>query len=356
VFHVLSIDGGGIRGIIPATVLVALEALVKRPLGQVFDLVVGTSTGGLLSLALAAPRGGNGHTMCSPSSLLDLYTSKGDQIFRASSVDVRSDPLKALVTSLGGPRWEAAPSVNSLRTRMRLDENDLGNARYSAAALEAHLRSIFGDTKLSDAVTDVVVTSYDMAARQPILFRSRDAKSDSAADAYLRDVGRATSAAPTYFPPHEMVVHGARRILIDGGVVANNPAMIALVEAIRIAPADEPIHVLSVGTGAPRRAATGFLPLSEFKARPWPVVAMDLMQTLFDGDSQLADHMLAAFAQSLPQRITSVRLQADLGDDVSGRMDDASQTHIQQLIAAGAKLAKASGAELDAIAQGLSAQ
>lgn len=353
-FRVLSIDGGGIRGIIPACLLVALEALVKRPLGHVFDLVVGTSTGGLLALAIAAPRGPGGQATRSPSALLDLYTSKGNAIFGASRVDFRSDSLKALITTLGGPRAGAAPWVKSLRTNLGIDKaSDPGNARYSAAALEACLLTIFGDAKLSDAQTDVVITSYDMAARQPVLFRSSDAKADSAADAYLRDVGRATSAAPTFFPPHEMAGRGAPRILVDGGVVANNPSIITLLEAFRTAPPDDLILILSLGTGSPQRATASAMSLEDLKTRPWPHIAMDLMQVLFDGDSQMADQILAGLAQSLPNRIQARRLQAYL-TDVSVAMDDASEAHIRQLTEVGVKLVKANEAALATIAQQLS--
>ena len=93
--------------------------------------------------------------------------------------------------------------------------------------------------------------------------------------------------------------------------------------------------------------------IEEFKTRPWPLVAMDLMQTLFDGDSQMADQILAGFAQSLPNRIKALRLQAYLGD-VSVAMDDASEAHIRQLTEAGVKLVKANEATLATIAQQLS--
>lgn len=353
--NVLSIDGGGIRGIIPARVLVALQGEIKRPLGQVFDLIVGTSTGGLLALAIAAPDGADGAASPSPSALLDLYTSKGPMIFGASGVDFRSNPLMAFVTVIGGPTAGAAPWVKRLRSNLGIDKpSDRGNARYSAAALEESLHTLFGDAKLSDLRTEVVITSYDMATRQPVLFRASDAKADPGADAYLRDVGRATSAAPTFFPPYEMPWRGKRHVLIDGGVVANNPSIIAVFEAFRAATPDESILVLSLGTGSPQRSAASATTLDDLKTRPWPLVAMDLMQTMFDADSQMADQVLTGLAASLPSRIKSLRLQAYL-TDVSVAMDDASPTHIRQLSEVGEHLVKENKARITELARQLSA-
>ncbi len=354
--NVLSIDGGGIRGIIPACFLVALQREVKRPLSQVFDLIVGTSTGGLLALAIAAPDGTGSVASASPSAILDLYTSKGPVIFGASGFDFRNDPLMTFVTAIGGPTAGAAPWVKRLRLNLGIDKpSDRGNARYSAAALEESLHTLFGEAKLSDLRTEVVITSYDMAARKPVLFRASDAKADRGADAYLRDVGRATSAAPTFFPPYEMSWRGERPILIDGGVVANNPSIIAVFEAFRVAPPDESIRVLSLGTGSPQRPAASDTMLEELKTRPWPLVAMDLMQTMFDADSQMADQVLTGLAASLPHRIKTWRFQAYL-TDVSVAMDDASPTHIRQLTEVGDRLVMENNAGIQELARQLSAR
>jgi len=353
-FRVLSIDGGGIRGIVPACVLVSLEALVNQPLGEVFDLVVGTSTGGLLALAIAAPRGSTAARTCSPAALLDLYTARGSEIFGANRVNIRSNPLMGLVPMMGGPTAGAAPWVKSLRSRLGIDKaSDPGNARYSPAVLEGCLQEIFGDLKLSEAKPDVVITSYDMSGRQPVLFRSSEARADSRTDAYFRDVGRATSAAPTFFPPH-VLPGDDHRVLVDGGMIANNPSLVALLEAFRMARPDELIVVLSLGTGSPERLATNAPSVEDLKSRAWPLVGVDLMQILFDGDSQLADQLLTGLSHSLPERINTLRLQANLGA-VSPAMDDASSEHIRELTEIGMKLVKTNQPKLAAMARFLSA-
>jgi predicted acylesterase/phospholipase RssA len=340
-FRVLSIDGGGIRGIIPACVLVELEALVQRPLHQVFDLVVGTSTGGLLALAIGAPQS------CSPAVVLDLYTSKGPEIFGGSAVNIRRDPLKAMVTAIGGPTGGSAPWVKSLRQRLGIDKpTDPGNARYSPLVLESYLLQLFGDARLSESRTHLVVPSYDMAAREPMLFRSSEAGADNA-DPYFRDVGRATTAAPTFFPPHPMP---GGRILVDGGVVANNPSMLGLLEAFRVAGPEELVVVLSLGTGSPGHPLAARASLEGLKTRPWPLVAADVVQTLFDADSQMAASILDGFSLSVPSRVKSIRLQTSLGS-VSPAMDDASAAHIRQLIEVGTNLVSSSRAALTALAQ-----
>jgi predicted acylesterase/phospholipase RssA len=181
--RVLSIDGGGIRGIIPALVLAEVESRTGRRAAELFDLVAGTSTGGILACALtrADPQ--------SAAELVELYRTEGPKIFRRS--------LGQRVRSAGG----------------------LLEEKHDDAALDDALSRYLGSRRLSDATTRVLVTAYDLQGRQPYFFKSwREDR-----DGPLRVVARATAAAPTYFEPVE---YGGRS-LIDGGVFATNPAMCA---------------------------------------------------------------------------------------------------------------------------------
>ncbi|MBA2638148.1 MAG: patatin-like phospholipase family protein [Solirubrobacterales bacterium] len=200
--RVLAIEGGGIRGIVPATVLVALEERAGRPVAELFDLIAGTSTGGIIACALVAPGADPvaGRARFRARDVLALYHEAGPVVF-------------------GGEAPEHA--------------------------LEATLRAGLGDLRLSDALTDLLVTAYDARAGRPHPFASWA----PAPDRPLWEVARATSAAaPTFGPLHTVGVAGEPLVLIDGGEVAVDPTPLAHAEALRREPAGEHV-VVSLGTG-----------------------------------------------------------------------------------------------------------
>src|SRR5436190_14355285 len=200
VARILSIDGGGIRGIIPATVLAEVERRTGRPIAALFDLIAGTSTGGIIALALTAPGPGSGPRL-SAEDVVGLYLEEGPRIF----------------------------SRSVLRTVLSVD--GLLDERYSDAGLEAALRRYLGDAMLADAITPVLVTAYALEERRPFFFKSRRAEAQPARDYPMRAVARATSAAPTYFEPEAVLSdRGGTVGLVDGGVCVMNPAMSAYAE------------------------------------------------------------------------------------------------------------------------------
>jgi patatin-like phospholipase/acyl hydrolase len=143
---VLSIDGGGIRGIIPALVLAEMEHLTKRPASQLFDLIAGTSTGGIIALGVTVPgeaeSAGKLEPRWSAQQLVDLYESEGPKIFHRSL----------------------------LRTIETVD--GLLEEKYAASGLEAALERYMGDTRLSEALTDVLIPSYDIQRHEPFFYKS----------------------------------------------------------------------------------------------------------------------------------------------------------------------------------------
>lgn len=205
--RILSIDGGGIRGILPGTILTYLEKQIqkktgneKATIGEYFDLIAGTSTGGILSLIYLCPDE-KGNYMFGAEEALSIYLDQGDEIFDVSL-------------------WKKIRSLDG-----NLDE------KYDAAELERALLEYFGERKLSQALKPCLITSYDIRNRKAHFFTSIEAKS-TVHDYYLRDVALATSAAPTYFEPVRIKsINGAPHELIDGGVFANNPALCAYAEA-----------------------------------------------------------------------------------------------------------------------------
>jgi patatin-like phospholipase/acyl hydrolase len=207
-FQVLSLDGGGVMGIFSAALLAGLERDLGRPIVRHFDLVVGTSTGGIIALALGAG--------LSPDKVVDAYAAETTTIF---------------------------PGPRRLRT-----VRQVFRPKYSPSGLEQALRRILGDTLLGGSRVPLVIPSYDIGENSVYLFKTphhthlrRDHRLP------MWQVAMATSAAPTYFPAFTLPEDSVR--LVDGGVWANNPAMVGVVEAVStfgIAPAA--IRVLSVGT------------------------------------------------------------------------------------------------------------
>src|SRR5437763_1754690 len=201
---VLSIDGGGIRGIIPAMVLAELEQRAGRPIAEMFDLIAGTSTGGIIAVALTRP-GEDGRPRWTAQQLVDVYVEHGARIFDP-------DLLHAIRTLYG-----------------------VINERYDASGLEEVLDHYCGDTTLAQSVTEILIPAYDVVNRSLFFFDSAKAQRDKSCDYPASFVARATSAAPTYFEPpvgRDGATSG-ELVFVDGGLFANNPAMCAFAEAER---------------------------------------------------------------------------------------------------------------------------
>ncbi|MCH1609949.1 MAG: patatin-like phospholipase family protein, partial [Luminiphilus sp.] len=254
--RVLSLDGGGIRGIIPALVVAHLERKMGAPASELFDLIVGTSTGGILALGLAL-QNNEGQPLLSAKSMAALYEHHGAEIFERS--------LWRKLRTAGGLFEEA----------------------YSHEALEKILHKYFGDKKMSDCGTPVMVTSYDIERRKTVFLKSWHTDHR---ELLCAEASRATSAAPTYFEPANLQWAEQSRTLIDGGVFINSPAVSAYAEARKLFP-DEPIAMLSLGTGELTR------PIPYDEARTWgsALWVMSLLDCMFDGASKAADHQMRLF-------------------------------------------------------------
>jgi patatin-like phospholipase/acyl hydrolase len=311
--RVLAIDGGGIRGIIPAIVLADLEARTARPISRSFDLIAGTSTGGILACALARASDAGDGPHFSASALVQLYVEEGPSIFSA-------DLLRRIRT------------VDGL-----IDE------RYSDAGLRAALDRYLGDARISQARTDVFITAYELEGRFAFFFRSTRARVKDADDFTMADAAHATSAAPTYFEPARVSdVAGARTYtLVDGGVYATNPAMCALAEVSRAGKLGEVELLLSLGTGAQSN------PISYADARGWGQLewAPRIVDVVFDGVSETVDFQAS---QLLDDKY--VRLQTGLAG-ADERMDDASPANLAALRRIGERLVAERAADLDRVAK-----
>lgn len=284
--RVLSIDGGGIRGIIPAMVIAHLEQQTRKGACELFDLIVGTSTGGILALGLSLQNEA-GQPLLAAKRMVALYERHGAEIFEQS--------LWRKLRTVGGIFEEA----------------------YSHEALEAVLKHYFGDRTLSECGIPAMVTSYDIQNRRTVFMKSWHA--DHAA-LLCSDAARATSAAPTYFEPANLQWAEKSRTLIDGGVYMNSPAVSAYAEARKLFP-NQPIAMLSLGTGELTR------PIPYEEARTWgsALWVMSVLDCMFDGAAKAADHQMRLFLGEEYQRLQATLTYAS--DD----MDDASKGNIRNL-------------------------
>jgi len=188
-FQILSLDGGGLRGVFSAAVLANFERDAGIRVVDHFDLIAGTSTGGIIALGLALGM--------SPRAMVEFYTELGPGVFRDRG------------------------RVRSVRRLLR--------SKYPAGRLRAALTDVFGDRTFGESTKRLIITSYNLGSDDVYLFRTphlphlaRDWRES------VVDVAMATSAAPTYLPG--VSLHGAR--LVDGGLWANNPSTVALAEAV----------------------------------------------------------------------------------------------------------------------------
>ena len=222
---ILSIDGGGIRGIIPARIVAEIEQRTGRAAADLFDLIAGTSTGGIIALALAMPEGNSRKPKYTGAELVNLYEKYGEKIFSRS--------LWHTIKSVGG----------------------LNGPKYEPDGIESVLSEYFGDVRLRDVLTRVLVTSYNTAGPAPAFFKSWRTKTDKNFNYRLREIARATSAAPTFFPPldvPDLALGKPDMCLIDGGVFANNPAMCAWAEVPQLFQDVNEFIVVSIGRATTR--------------------------------------------------------------------------------------------------------
>jgi uncharacterized protein len=305
---VLSIDGGGIRGLIPALVLAEIERRTGRRIAEMVDLVAGTSTGGILACGLTRP-GPGGAPLYSAEELAAIYVEEGPRIFHRGL-------LKRIF------------SVEGL-----IDE------RYDDDGLNAALERYLGEQRLSGVLADLFVTAYDINDRFAFFFRSARARNDPTYDFPLVQVARATGAAPSYFEPAEVTdVAGVRTYpLVDGGVYAVNPSMCAYADVVAAGRAGELQLLLSLGTGEQTRS------YAFERARWWGQLewARPILDIVFDG---VADTIEFESAALLADRY--VRLQTVL-DVASDDFDDASEENLAALRTEAEQLIAASGEKLD---------
>lgn len=292
--RILSIDGGGIRDIIPAMVMAEIEKRTQQPIARLFHLIAGTSTGGILALGVTKP-GEDGVPQYTANDGVRLYEKEGPRIFPQSV-------------------WQRIRS--------------LSEEKYPAEPMETVLDEYFGEVRLKDALTDVFITSYEIERRIPWFFRSARARQNPDYDFPMKQVARATSAAPTYFEPAQIRVEGLPDYyaLIDGGVFANNPALCAFVDARKMYPDASRFLLVSLGTGE----ATRRIPYPD--AKGWGLVswAQPALNVVFHGVSATVDYQLRQLLPDIEGVQCYFRFQTRLDDDTDD-MDNTSEENMRAL-------------------------
>jgi patatin-like phospholipase/acyl hydrolase len=284
---VLAIDGGGIRGIIPATILSEIQKRLTFDLFKVFDLIAGTSTGGIIALGIGTKCKNNGPYL--PRELVDLYVQSGPEIFK-----------KNLLTP----------------------ERQVVMPKYSPDALQAALAQFFQDTEFQTALTPLLISSYDLQGQLPFFFKSHRIAGDPTFNWKLTEIARATSAAPTFFPPFHLTRGDKDYALVDGGVFVNNPSMAAYAEARSLYPDATQIILVSVGTGD-RQDQITYAAAKDWGLLGW---AKQITPVFMDSVSEAVDYELRA----LPG-CTYYRLQVPHLQEASSDMDDVDPENLKNL-------------------------
>jgi patatin-like phospholipase/acyl hydrolase len=329
--RILSIDGGGIRGIIPGMILVALEEKIKRAtnnpnahLTDYFDFFAGTSTGGiLLSILLCPDDETPTKQKYTTKQALDIYLKHGVEIFSAK-------PWRRFLNKFG-----------------------LLSELYDATILEKVLKSYLGDKKLSDLLRPCIITAYDIELRKNHLFRQQKAISHGdSRDFYLKDVCRATSAAPTYFSVAEIFSLAKTRYpLVDGGVFAHNPSLSALLEVIKSYKTYkiDDIWILSLGTGLSKISYK----YEDFKKKRAISIGPALVDIMSSSSAESTDYFLKQLFRSVNEKSNYIRIEPSNLSSIDPSMDAASKTNIQKIVSLADKLVSENEELLDQIVSDL---
>lgn len=217
--QILALSGGGYRGLYTALVLAALESRAGRPLRVVFDVLAGTSIGALIATALA--------------------------------LDMPAKEIANAIETHGPGIFDRRIQLGSIRLPVANPTRFLYRARYAREPLAAAIDHIFAEhasTRLTDISTPLLITAINTDTGKPSIFMSRGLDGNAPA-VVVKDALLATSAAPTYFPPHVT----PRATFVDGGLIANAPDLVAVTETVRKLGCDlNQTRVLSIGTaGSP---------------------------------------------------------------------------------------------------------
>lgn len=330
---VLSIDGGGVCGIIPATILEELEKQLQdldgkdARIADYFDVIAGTSTGGLITAMLAAPNDSK-RPLFTAEKITEFYFEKCPLIFPPQSGGIW-EWVKGSYGSVMGPQ-------------------------YSGDPLHEIIRKIVGDTQLGKTLSNVVIPTYDINIQYPVIFSKFQGNMD---DVALSDVCIGTTAAPTFLPPYRFYKRTSFN-LIDGGVAANNPMLLAINHLTKQALTNEPEEgsdqywaftevlralklkddvltrclVLSLGTGESKTS------YEATEAAQWGILGWlrkdgknPIIDILSQASSAIVDIQASVMFQGLALPENYLRIQEPTLEDKRSRLDLATDENLWAL-------------------------
>ncbi|XP_074592667.1 patatin-like protein 2 [Curcuma longa] len=334
---ILCIDGGGVRGLIPAKIIEFLEKQLQEldggdaRIADYFDVISGTSTGGLIATMLAVP-GENNKPLFAAKDIVAFYLQNCDKIFPQHKAGCLNPTLK-LVDAFTGPR-------------------------YDGKFLHSKIQELLGDRKLSQTLTNVVIPTFDIKLMQPIFFSTYETQDIPLKNARLSDICIGTSAAPTYLPGHYFETRddqGNTRSfnLIDGGVAANNPTLAAMNQVTKqilksnkdfesYKPVDySHFLVISIGTGSAKQEER----YSAQESARWGLLGWlnnggktPIVDIFTQASSDMVDIHASVVFQALESAGQYLRIQDDTLTDVAASVDNSTKENLSNLVQIGENL------------------
>jgi len=292
--RILSIDGGGMRGIVPATFLERMEELSGKRIADLFDIAVGTSTGSILAVGLHVPDE-NQRPKYSATDFVNMYKDLGSSIFHED---------RSILKFLDG----------------------ISRPTYDPKSYEKILEDYFGDTTISQLLSEVVVPSIELENMDMHIFSKKKGVLSDANNFHVKHIIRAATAAPTYFPAAcvSSLDKSTNGTFVDAGVSTNNPAMLAITES-DLFMNNRPCVFVSLGTGAITK------PIDAIKAKKWGEI--EWLHAIFDlqGDAQSSytDSNIKYIMESR-QGSCYHRFQVDM-HQLPFRMDDTAPKHLAEI-------------------------
>lgn len=351
---ILSIDGGGIRGIIPLKVLEYIEKQAGKQIHELFDVIGGTSTGGIIALGVNSKIPGKG-TIYKAEELLNFYTNQKDvkRIFKRKWIGQTGNEEDI---------DEDSTIEETRETDEPLRRPGIGGPYYQSGSIEKYLQEKFGsNTKMSelqpnpdDKKPDVTVFGYDIQNDCPYYFNSKKARENPKDDYYVWQAGRATSAAPTFFPAAKFSSKPNPPLFVDGGVYINNPALALLIQAKDSYPNEENFIVISLGTG---NLKVSHADCQNAGAIEW-LGGGALLEVMMNGASETIHRQLQELVSNnsnsglkIPSLNRYERYQQELGENIA--MDDTNPKTIEKLVKLGEALIEENKDDLDKLCDAL---
>ncbi|KAI3754751.1 hypothetical protein L1987_54541 [Smallanthus sonchifolius] len=331
---VLSIDGGGIRGLVPAIILEFLETELQKLDGEdariadYFDIIAGTSTGGLITAMLTAPDE-NRRPLFAAKDIKNYYLQKCPKIFPQDC-----NMVTKVVKNVTGPLYDGKYLHESIRKKLK-------------------------DIKLGDTLTNIAIPTFDIKRLQPIMFSSYEIEEKPYMNAKLSDICIATSAAPTCLPPHYFETNHKGEThefnLVDGGVAANNPTLVAMGEIAKQLirrnldfPLPQSLEyrrylVISIGTGECKMEGGKY---TASEASKWGFFgwwynangSCPLLDILTQASTDMVDIHLSVIFKALNIETNYLRIQEDGLERTLSPLDRATKENLECLIEAGERL------------------